>query len=72
MFLTTHTLEVAEAVCDRIGIMSGGKIVALGTMDDLRAQAHVGGAHLEEIFLKVTHGEDMADVVAALRAEFTA
>ena len=71
VFLTTHTLEVAEAVCDRIGIMSGGKIVALGTMDDLRAQAHAGGAHLEEIFLKVTHGEDMVDVVAALRAELS-
>jgi ABC-2 type transport system ATP-binding protein len=70
VFLTTHTLEVAEAVCDRIGIMSGGKIVALGTMDDLRAQAHAGGAHLEEIFLKVTHGEEMADVVAALKEEF--
>jgi ABC-2 type transport system ATP-binding protein len=70
VFLTTHTLEVAEAVCDRIGIMSGGKIVALGTMDDLRAQAHAGGAHLEEIFLKVTHGEEMADVVAALKQEF--
>jgi ABC-2 type transport system ATP-binding protein len=70
VFLTTHTLEVAEAVCDRIGIMSGGKIVALGSMDDLRAQAHAGGAHLEEIFLKVTHGEEMADVVAALKEEF--
>jgi ABC-2 type transport system ATP-binding protein len=70
VFLTTHTLEVAEAVCDRIGIMAGGKIVALGTMDELRAHAHAGGAHLEEIFLKVTHGEDMADVVAALKDEF--
>jgi ABC-2 type transport system ATP-binding protein len=68
VFLTTHTLEVAEAVCDRIAIMAGGRIAALGTMDDLRAQAHAGGAHLEEIFLKLTHGEGMADVVAALRS----
>lgn len=71
VFLSTHTLEVAEALCDRIGIISGGHIIALGTMDDLRAQAHAGGAHLEEIFLKVTHGEDMADVVAALRSGTT-
>jgi ABC-2 type transport system ATP-binding protein len=71
VFLTTHTLEVAEAVCDRIAIMGGGKVIALGTMDDLRSQAHAGGAHLEEIFLKVTHGGDMADVVAALKAEFS-
>ena len=69
VFLSTHTLEVAEALCDRIGIISGGRMIALGTMDDLRAQAHAGGAHLEEIFLKVTHGEDMADVVAALKAD---
>ena len=70
VFLSTHTLEVAEALCDRIGIISAGRIIALGTMDDLRVQAHVGDAHLEEIFLKVTHGEEMADVVAALRTEF--
>lgn len=70
VFLTTHTLEVAEAVCDRIAILSAGKIAALGTMAELRGQADAGGAHLEEIFLKVTHGEEMADVVAALREEF--
>jgi ABC-2 type transport system ATP-binding protein len=68
VFLSTHTLEVAEALCDRIAIMFQGRIQALGTMDDLRAQAHAGGAHLEEIFLKVTHGQEMADVVAALKS----
>jgi ABC-2 type transport system ATP-binding protein len=68
VFLSTHTLEVAEALCDRIGIMYQGRIQALGTMDDLRAQSEAGGAHLEEIFLKVTHGSEMADVVAALRS----
>ncbi len=67
VFLSTHTLEVAEALCDRIAIISGGEIIALGTMDDLRAQAHAGGAHLEEIFLKVTGGEAMADVIEGLR-----
>ena len=67
VFLSTHTLEVAEALCDRIAIISGGEIQALGTMDDLRAQAHAGGAHLEEIFLKVTGGEAMADVIEGLR-----
>ncbi len=67
VFLSTQTLEVAEALCDRIAIISGGEIIALGTMDDLRAQAHAGGAHLEEIFLKVTGGEAMADVIEGLR-----
>jgi ABC-2 type transport system ATP-binding protein len=67
VFLSTHTLEVAEALCDRIAIISDGEVIALGTMDDLRAQAHAGGAHLEEIFLKVTGGEAMADVIEGLR-----
>ncbi|HSW28428.1 MAG TPA: ABC transporter ATP-binding protein [Longimicrobiales bacterium] len=67
VFLSTHTLEVAEALCDRIAIISGGRIIALGTMEELRAQAHAGGAHLEEIFLKVTGSEDMAHVIESLR-----
>jgi ABC-2 type transport system ATP-binding protein len=67
VFLSTHTLEVAEALCDRISIIQGGEIIASGTMEDLRAQAHAGGAHLEEIFLKVTGGDVMADVIASLR-----
>ncbi|HSG07123.1 MAG TPA: ABC transporter ATP-binding protein [Longimicrobiales bacterium] len=67
VFLSTHTLEVAEALCDRIAIVSQGEIIALGTMDELRSQAHAGGAHLEEIFLKVTGGEDMADIIESLR-----
>jgi ABC-2 type transport system ATP-binding protein len=67
VFLTTHTLEVAEALCDRIAIIHQGNVIALGSMDELRAQAHAGGAHLEEIFLKVTGGEAMADVIEGLR-----
>jgi ABC-2 type transport system ATP-binding protein len=67
VFLSTHTLEVAEALCDRIGIISQGKVIALGTMEELRGQAHAGGAHLEEIFLKVTGSEAMADVIASLK-----
>jgi ABC-2 type transport system ATP-binding protein len=67
VFLSTHTLEVAEALCDRIAIINKGEIIALGTMDELRSQAHAGGAHLEEIFLKVTGGEAMADVIEGLR-----
>jgi ABC-2 type transport system ATP-binding protein len=67
VFLSTHTLEVAEALCDRIAIINKGDVIALGTMEELRASAHAGGAHLEEIFLKVTGDEAMADVIEALR-----
>jgi len=67
IFLSTHTLEVAEALCDRIAIIHEGSVIALGSMDQLRAQAEAGGAHLEEIFLKVTGGDAMTDVIESLR-----
>ena len=68
VFLSTHTLEVAEALCDRIAIIQNGAIRAMGTMDELRAQAEAGAAGLEEIFLKLTGGEDVSDLIASLRA----
>jgi ABC-2 type transport system ATP-binding protein len=59
IMMSTHTLEVAEAMCDRIGIIQAGKIRALGTMDELRAHSASGGEGLEQIFLKLT-GENAA------------
>ena len=59
IMMSTHTLEVAETMCDRIGIIQGGKIRALGTMDDLRAASEDGKAGLEDIFLRLT-GENAA------------
>ena len=59
IMMSTHTLEVAETMCDRIGIIQGGKIRALGTMADLRASSESGEQALEEIFLKLT-GENAA------------
>ena len=67
VFLSTHTMEVAEALCDRIAIINEGEIISLGTMDELRSQAEAGGAHLEEIFPKLTGGEAMVDVNESLR-----
>jgi ABC-2 type transport system ATP-binding protein len=54
VFLSTHTLEVAEEVCDRIAIINGGRIVALGTMEELRRDADRPGSRLEDVFLKLT------------------
>ncbi|MEM7151809.1 MAG: ABC transporter ATP-binding protein [Myxococcota bacterium] len=54
VFLSTHTMEVAEEVCDRIAIISHGQIATLGTMDELREQANQPGSSLEEIFLRLT------------------
>jgi ABC-2 type transport system ATP-binding protein len=59
IMMSTHTLEVAETMCDRIGIIQSGKIRALGTMSELRASSESGEEALEEIFLKLT-GENAA------------
>jgi ABC-2 type transport system ATP-binding protein len=67
VFLSTHTLEVAEALCDRIAILHQGRIRASGTMTDLRAEAAAGTAGLEEIFLKLTGSEDVQELVASIR-----
>jgi len=69
VFLSTHTLEVAEALCDRIAILHQGEIRALGTMAELRHRAESGAAGLEEIFLRLTGDEDVTAVLAALRDE---
>ena len=59
IMMSTHTLEVAETLCDRIAIIQAGKIRASGTMDELRANAAAGTKGLEEIFLMLT-GENAA------------
>lgn len=56
VLMSTHTLEIAEAMCDRIAIVQAGKIVAAGTMAELRTQTSSGDASLEELFLKLTGG----------------
>src|SRR5256712_6320502 len=61
VLMSTHTLEVAEAMCDRIAILQHGRIVAEGTVDDLRRQHRAGDARLEELFLKLTGGADVPE-----------
>jgi ABC-2 type transport system ATP-binding protein len=67
VFLSTHTLEVAEALCDRIAILHQGAIRASGTMQELRAEAAAGAAGLEEIFLKLTGSENVKDIITSIR-----
>jgi ABC-2 type transport system ATP-binding protein len=62
IMMSTHTLEVAETLCDRIGIIQGGVIRACGTMQELRASAETGTTGLEDIFLRLT-GENAARVL---------
>ncbi len=53
IFMSTHTLSVAEEICDRVGIIDNGNLIAIGTIDELRRKSGVSG-RLEEIFLKLT------------------
>lgn len=64
--MSTHVLEIAEAICDRIGIMYQGQLLALGNMDELRKTASLPGSDLEDVFLKLTGTEDLRAVVEEL------
>ena len=68
IFMSTHTLEVAEELCDRIGIISKGQLIAQGTMAELRAQSKNQNASLEEIFLQLTAGQEIQELIQSLRA----
>jgi ABC-2 type transport system ATP-binding protein len=57
IFLSTHTLSIAEEVCDRIGILNKGRLIALGSLDELRQLAATGDGKLEEIFFRLTEEE---------------
>ena len=56
VLMSTHTLEVAETMCDRIAIIHGGKIVAHGTMAEVQEQTASEDMGLEDLFLKLTGG----------------
>jgi ABC-2 type transport system ATP-binding protein len=56
VLMSTHTLEIAEALCDQLAIIQGGRIVAAGAMADLRRQHDAGDLGLEDLFLRLTGG----------------
>ena len=63
---STHVLEIADAVCDRIVIMYNGKTQADGTVAELRSKAGTNGSSLEEVFLKLTGTSDTREIVEEL------
>jgi ABC-2 type transport system ATP-binding protein len=67
VFLSTHILEIAERMCDRIGIINQGKLVAVGTMTELRALGKSGEVSLEDIFLSLTGGAEEAEIAEILK-----
>jgi ABC-2 type transport system ATP-binding protein len=66
VFLSTHILEIAERMCDRIGIINNGALVAVGTMAELRALG-TGETSLEDIFLSLTGGSEYAEIAEVLQ-----
>ena len=74
VLFSTHIMEVAEHICTRIGIIYGGKIVAEGSLDELRGKASEGReSTLEEVFLRLTHEEEEVEETArTLREAFAA
>jgi ABC-2 type transport system ATP-binding protein len=69
VFMSTHSLEVAEELCDQIGIILRGRLVALGTVDQLHEQAgRHDGATLESVFLRLTGAEADPEIGVWLQA----
>lgn len=64
VFFSTHILEIAERMCDRVIIINNGQIIASGTMDELRRME--GAGSLEDIFLKLTGGSEYAEIAEVL------
>jgi ABC-2 type transport system ATP-binding protein len=66
ILFSTHVLEIAEALCDRVAIMYQGSVLADGTIAELRQGAGLPGSTLEEVFLKITGTGDLSEVVREL------
>lgn len=70
VFVSTHVLEIAERMCDRVGIIQKGRLIALGTVEELRRKAAPGAegadASLEDLFLKLTGGEEYRELIRHL------
>jgi ABC-2 type transport system ATP-binding protein len=64
IFMSTHSLEVAEQMCHRIGIILRGNLIAQGTMSELQQMAKTSLTRLEDIFLELTGGSEMQEIAA--------
>ena len=71
VLFSTHIMEVAEDLCDRIAIINRGKLVGIGTIDELRQQANKLGASLEDVFLRLTEQDSsVEEIVKKLRKSY--
>jgi ABC-2 type transport system ATP-binding protein len=63
IFLTTHILEIAEKMSDRIGILKNGRMIAEGSLEELRKTAKNEQSTLEDIFLELTGGAEYGEAI---------
>ncbi len=71
VLFSTHIMEIAQDLCDRIGIINKGKMVGIGTIEELRQQADKVGASLEDVFLRLTEQDtSVNEIIKKLRASF--
>ncbi|MFX1462620.1 MAG: ABC transporter ATP-binding protein [Promethearchaeota archaeon] len=71
VLFSTHIMEIAQELCDRIGIIHKGKMVGIGTLEELRQQANKLGASLEDVFLRLTEQDtSVNEIIKKLRASF--
>ncbi|AEX86044.1 ABC transporter [Marinitoga sp. 1135] len=67
IFMTTHILEIAEKMCDRIGIISKGKLIAEGTLEELKHLSETDEKQsLEDLFLELTGAGELDDIIKEL------
>ncbi len=66
IFLCTHVLEIAEKLCNRLGIMIEGRLAAMGSLEDLKAQAQSPQSGLEDVFLSLTGALEYASLLKHL------
>jgi ABC-2 type transport system ATP-binding protein len=71
VLFSTHIMEVAQELCDRIGIINKGKLVGIGTVDELQQQANKLGSSLEDVFLRLTEQDtSVNEIIQKLRKSF--
>jgi ABC-2 type transport system ATP-binding protein len=61
VIMSTHILEIAERMADRIGVIARGRLVAEGTLEELRDRSGRGGVSLEDLFLEIVHRDIAAE-----------
>jgi len=59
VFISTHTLQVAEDLCHRVGVINKGALIAMGSPDKLKQDMQASDADLEDVFLRLTNPGDL-------------